>query len=75
MVSAPNVPVDLWILPPAFFRIKKVKGLKILVYWTAHFSYSFIKKYDNKLIILAKLPFSENTAIMQFQSTLLAFYH
>lgn len=61
MVAAPNVPVDLLILPPALFKIKKVKGLEICIYWTAHFSYSFIKKYDKKLIILEKLPFTEST--------------
>lgn len=59
MVAAPNVPVDLWILLPAL--LKNVKGLEILIYWTAHFLYSFVKKYDNKLIILEKLPFSEST--------------
>lgn len=61
MLAAPNILVDLWILPPALFKIKKVKGLEIFIYWTAHFSYSFIKKHDKKLIILEKLPFSEST--------------
>lgn len=28
MVAAPYDPVDLWILPPALFKIKKVKGLE-----------------------------------------------
>jgi len=32
IVAAPYVPVDLWILLPAFFKIKKVKRLEIFIY-------------------------------------------
>lgn len=52
MVALLNVPLDLWILLPALFKIKKLKGLEIFIYWTAHFSYSFIEKYDKSLLSL-----------------------
>lgn len=52
MVAAPNAPVDLWILPPALFKIKKMKELEILIYWTACSSHSISRNMTRILLSL-----------------------